>query len=80
MLWEPGNFCGLYLTLHLPLANSMCIDSVDFYLSHSNLFLTLCLHGEEGAEDDANKTVQEYFTSLQTFLLVKAFPQNYVSP
>lgn len=26
MLWESGNFCGLYLTLHLPLANSMCMD------------------------------------------------------
>lgn len=77
---ESGNFCGLYLTLHLPLANSMCTNRVDFHLSHSNSFLTLCLHGKESTEDDANKTVQEHFTSLQTFLHVKSFPQNYVSP
>lgn len=80
MLWESENFCGLYLTLHIPLANSMCTDSVDFHLSHSNLFLILCLLGKEGAEDDVNKTVQKNFTSLQTFLHVKSFPQNYVSP
>lgn len=80
MLRKSGNFCGLHLTLHLPLANSMCTDSEDFHLSHSNWFLTLCLDGKEGAENDANKTVQEHFTSLQTFLHVKPFPQNYVSP